>query len=137
MFNNSHKKVKRTLRVVNLILSVLFIVVIVFVTTVNQQHKALAQGTTPFGGLSTYVFYCTCSAGLAITVDDLAQPQGETNPLLYQAGETTLYPFGQIFSEGVWLLGNWTSGGDCEYYVGKGCEQYDVAGTMTIVGTSM
>ena len=94
-------------------------------------------GATPFGGMSTYAFYCTCSAGIAHTINDLTKQTGVSMPLVYQVGETQLYPYGQVFSSGVWLLGLWQSGGECEYYVGKGCSSYTVEGVMTMVGTSM
>jgi hypothetical protein len=75
--------------------------------------------------------------GFAHTINDLTKQTGVSMPLVYQVGETQLYPYGQVFSSGVWLLGLWQSGGECEYYVGKGCSSYTVEGVMTMVGTSM
>ena len=134
----SPKKATKAMRMINMFLSVVFIAVIVFVTSVNNsEHTAYAQGSTPFGGQSTYVFYCTCSMSIAISINDLTQSSGVTQPLLYTPGSTTLYPYGQVFSSGVWLLGLWNSGGSCMYYVGTSCSSYTVAGTMSMVGTSM
>ena len=91
----------------------------------------------PFGGLSTYVFYCTCSANIAVTINDLAVGANSSPALVYEPGGTQLFEYGQIYEEGVWTLGLWTPGGICMYYVGKGCSSYPVAGTMEMVGTSM
>jgi hypothetical protein len=120
----------------NILLSVVFIVSVAFFT-LPPEKQAVAQGVTPFGGMSAYVFYCTCSANIAVTIDDLTISPPLTLPIIFQPGATTLYPYGQIYTPGVWTLGLWQSGGNCEYYVGKGCSVYTTEGTMTMVGTSM
>ena len=103
----------------------------------NSASSSGGGAATPFGGLSTYVFYCTCSSNIAITINDLTITPPLTLPIIYQPGGTILYPYGQVFTSGVWLLGLWTSGGNCQYYVGKGCSTYTTQGMMTMVGTSM
>ena len=137
MFNISHKKIIGTALAINITLSFLFVAIMVFISAARITPQAQAAGETPFGGLSTYVFYCTCSFSIAITIDDLTISPPLILPIIYQPGGTTLYPYGQVFIPGVWLLGLWTSGGDCEYYVGKGCSTYPTEGTMSMVGTSM
>ncbi len=96
-----------------------------------------AISTTPFGGLSTEVFYCDCSDNIAVTINDLTISPPLAEPIIYQPGVTTLYPFGQITTVGVWTLGLWQPGGECRYSVAKGCSTLSTQGTMTMVGTSM
>ena len=121
------------LKGLNIILSVMFVVSVAFVSL--PQQKVVAA--TPFGGMSTNVFYCTCTGNIAVTINDLtiSPPVGE--PLIFQPGSTRLYPYGQIYSSGVWTLGLWQSGGVCLYISGNDCDLYPTAGTMSIVGTSM
>lgn len=132
----THSHQIKLLRVVNILLSVMFIASIALISFIPEK-KVIAQGGNPFGGLSTYIFYCTCSSGMAVSINDLTQPTGVTLPLLYLPGGTQLYPYGQIYSVGVWTLGLWQGGGSCQYFVGKGCATYSVEGTMIMVGTSM
>ena len=112
----------------------MFIGSVSLMSVVYHHKKALAA--TPFGGMSTYVFFCTCSGNIAVSINDLTV--GSTvSRLIYQPGGTTLYPYGQIYSSGVWTLGLWDPGGSCTYFVGKGCSTYATDGTMSMVGTSM
>ncbi len=131
------KKHIRTSHLIAVMFMCMLIAGIVFFAVPKKQSTALAAGLTPFGGLSTYVFYCTCSSNIAITINDLTISPPLTLPIIYQPGGTTLYPYGQVFSAGVWLLGLWNTGGNCQYYVGKGCSSYTTQGTMSMVGTSM
>ena len=131
------KKQIRTSHAIAVIFTCMLIAAIIFFVVPKKQSTALAAGFTPFGGLSTYVFYCTCSSNIAITINDLTISPPLTLPIIYQPGGTILYPYGQVFTSGVWLLGLWTSGGNCQYYVGKGCSTYTTQGMMTMVGTSM
>lgn len=124
------------LRVINVLLSTVFVVSAIFFSVGNEK-KAEALATTPFGGMSTYVFYCTCSDNLAVTINDLTISPPLVQPIIFQPGATVLYPYGQIYTAGVWTLGLWQSGGSCTYYVGKGCSTYTTQGMMTMVGTSM
>lgn len=96
-----------------------------------------SPGGIPFGGLSTYVFYCTCSGGIAVYINDLTISPPVRLPLIFRPGTTTLYPYGQIYRAGVWTLGLWRPGGVCTYWAGKSCATLPTAGTMRMVGTSM
>ncbi len=137
-FDQTHAM--RALHILSVCMGVIIVVGVAFGVSLEYLK---AQGGTPFGGQSTYVFYCTCSGGIAHTITDLTTNGGSSSGnstsrvLVYQAGATTLYPFGQIFRSGVWTLGLWTSGGTCTYYVGVGCSSYNVDGQMMMVGTSM
>ena len=125
------------MRIINATLVFLLMVNVAFIMAAKRQVEA--GFGDPFGGMSTYVFYCTCSSNIAVTINDLTV--GSSNPvpltLIYQPGATILYPYGQIYRPGVWTLGLWNSGGSCMYYVGKGCSTYNTNGIMYMVGTSM
>lgn len=119
--------------------SVAFVVAIGIVAALGiVAHKSYAQGTLPFGGLSTFIKYCDCSGPgvIAVTVQDLSTSPGSPPNYIYYPGGTVLYEFGQIYQTGVWLLGNRTTAGVCLYYAGKSCAVWPTSGTMTIVGTS-
>ncbi len=108
-------------------------------STESQNGEGQSSNSlTPFGGMITYMFVCTCSANLAIYFNDYTQQQSRTNgmPLIYQPGVTTLYPFYNVFSMGSYILGLFQSGGSCTYYVGTSCSSLSVAGQMYMVGTS-
>jgi hypothetical protein len=107
------------------------------ISGLNGTFAGGAGGGTPFGGRSTSVFTCGCSGNIAVYFNDLTRPYGVTLPLIYQPGFTTLYDYGRIYTAQVWILGLWTPGGSCRYFVGKGCLTLPTAGTMTMVGTSM
>ncbi len=132
------KRMTMMLRIINAILVFLLVVNVAFVVNAKRQAEAAGLGD-PFGGMSTYVFYCTCSFNIAVTINDLTVGSSNPSPLtlIFQPGVSILYPYGQIYRPGVWTLGLWNSGGSCTYYVGKGCSTYDTDGTMYMVGTSM
>jgi hypothetical protein len=96
-----------------------------------------ATSGMPFGGMSGYVHWCTCTMNYAISLADYTIAPPVALPLLYQPGATQVFAYGQIMRSGVFMLGLWSPGGVCTYYVGKACAPYPVAGTMTMVGTSM
>ena len=101
--------------------------------------RASAGPGQEFGGLISFVFYCTCSTDgsiAAVTFADLATSGPVSPPALIYAASTIVYPFGPPLSVGSWMLGTWQGGGTCLYYVGKGCATYPTAGTMYMVGTS-
>lgn len=87
-----------------------------------------------FGGMTTAMTTCTCSANILLYVQDV---RGTTLPLIYQPGATILY---QNYSptSGVWVLGTYTSGGQCLIYAVTGCTTGGTpVGTMLQVGTSL
>lgn len=102
--------------------------------------RAQAGPGQPFGGLISYVLYCTCSTDgsiAAVSFGDLTKPTPASPPALIYAASTIVYPNGPPLSIGTWMLGTWQGGGVCLYYVGKGCATYPTAGTMYMVGTSL
>ncbi len=107
----------------------------VIAMNINVQSAVAGPGQ-PFGGLSYFVFTCTCSNNFAIYFDDLTISPPVGLPLIYQPGATILYEFGNILSEGTWILGTWQPGGACLYHVGKICAILPTEGTMYMVGTS-
>lgn len=138
MFFRQPNRNKEPLLKATSVVIALWLIGAAFVVGSGHEARALSLGGgTPFGGLSTFVFYCTCSGNIALTITDLAVPTGGVKNLIYEPGATTLYQFYQIYREGVWTLGLWSPGGVCTYYVGKGCMVYPTVGTMTMVGTSM
>ena len=95
---------------------------------------ATASVLQPFGGVSTMMVTCTCSANLLLYVTD---PRGMVLPLIYQPGVTVLYKMYQPRS-GVNMLGKYIAGGSCRIYVGSGCVSGGTpVGTMTQLGTSV
>lgn len=89
---------------------------------------------TPFGGKTTSMVNCTCSFNILLYVQDT---KGATLPLIYQPGVTVLYQ-GYRPTSGVNVLGNYTSGGQCQIYAGTSCTSGGTPiGTMTQLGTSL
>jgi hypothetical protein len=138
----THKKTHPLLRAVAGMM--LVVTLASFVVATNPQGArpfvtpVQAQAGLPFGGFSYFVFYCTCSGGIAVHFTDLTIPPMTGGlPLLFQPGISFLYPFGQIYRPGVWILGLWTPGSICLYFAGKGCSVWPTVGTMMFVGTSM
>ncbi len=131
------KRITGVMRIINAVLVFLLVVNVAFV--VSAKRQAQAGFGNPFGGMSSSVFYCTCSSNIAVTINDLTIGSSNPSPLriIYQPGATILYPFGQIYRPGVWTLGLWNAGGSCMYYVGKGCSTYTTDGIMYMVGTSL
>lgn len=94
-----------------------------------KPSKAVLQ----FGGQITSVFYCPCSANLAIVV-------GPPSPgvFMYQPGVSMVYAWYQIFRPGPWVLGTYTPGGACMMFIPYGCAPMAAPmGTITQVGTSL
>ena len=95
-----------------------------------------AQGSgssTLFGGKIESIWYCTCSMGVYL---EIGEPKSAN--VIVQFGQSMIYPYGQVFMPNPWTLGNYSSGGECDYYVGEGCDEYgDPDGTVNKVGTSL
>jgi hypothetical protein len=120
----------------NIFLSCMFILSAAFFS-VGGAKKAAAQMGEPFGGMSVFVWYCTCSFGIAIDIDDLTEGSSLAGPLVYTPLATTLYPFGMVFMPGAWMLGLYVPEAECMWYVGIGCSDWPVEGEMEMVGTSL
>lgn len=121
---------RHLLLVIPIILAVLIAGLLGYTTA--QPKVASAQATIPFGGEILEAFWCTCSAGIALTIGPPVPGQ-----YVFQFGTSIPYPFGQVFRPGPWVLGLASPGGTCSYYIGTGCSIYPVMGTIGIVGTSL
>lgn len=87
-----------------------------------------------FGGRSTAMTTCTCSLNFLIYVQDV---RGTVLPLIYQPGATVLY-MQYAPTSGVWMLGNYVTGGTCLIYSGNSCVTGGTpVGTMSQLGTSL
>lgn len=118
---------------------ILLVGLVAALAIVLTTRSTQADTGIPFGGLSTFIMYCTCNANpsdIAVTVIDLSTTPGTPPNYIYSPGSTILHSFGMIYSSGVWLLGNRQQGGSCRYRVGKFCATWPTSGTMIRVGTS-
>ncbi|HCM68731.1 MAG: hypothetical protein UY04_C0015G0013 [Parcubacteria group bacterium GW2011_GWA2_47_7] len=115
---------------------VILVLGVIAAFSISVQTSTAGPGQ-PFGGMISAVFTCTCSGNFAIYFTDLTISPPIALPLIYQPGGTITYQFGPPLSAGRWMLGTWTSGGSCRYWVGKFCSVLPTAGTMYMVGTSM
>ena len=114
-----------------IVFAILIVFIIVSVSIAFSSEKAL--GILPFGGQILNVLYCICSNNLLITV---GPPVG--GQYIFQPGASMLYPFGQIFRAGPWVLGNASPGGVCLIWAGKICVPAGFPmGTIIGVGTSL
>lgn len=114
------------------------VIIALSVFTLTARSIQAQDTGIPFGGLSVYIMYCTCTGPgvIAVTVNDLSTTPGSPPNYIFYPGTTTLHPYGMVYSTGVWLLGNRKSGGTCLYYAGKSCVTWPTSGTMIRVGTS-
>ena len=98
-------------------------------------YRVLAIGL-PFGGFVASSIPCTCSAGFLLTVVPFPPPIG--GQFVYQIGTPQLAWF-MLPSPGVWTLGEYSPGGICLIFIGKGCAPIGVPiGTiLPIVGTGL
>jgi|GEM_PF-2508359 len=135
-FGNLKKNVDGVSRYILAFSFVLFASTLAFV--INTPTTEAQDTGIPFGGLSTYIHYCTCTGPgvVAITVLDLSTTPGTPPNYVYYPGVTYLHPEYNIYSPGVWLLGNRQFGGSCRYFVGKFCVTWPTDGMMVRVGTS-
>ncbi len=118
---------------------ILVVGAVVAFTIMFTTRGVQAETGIPFGGLSTYIHYCTCNsnpADIAVTVIDLSTTPGTPPNYVYSPGYTILHPYGMVYSTGVWLLGNRQVGSVCLYWVGKSCATWPTSGIMVRVGTS-
>lgn len=110
------------------LVSIFFLFVVSFGFWIKSSKAII-----PFGGPILNVFYCPCSANLAVVV-------GPPSPgvFMYQPGSTIVYAFYQIFRAGPWVLGNYTPGGACLMFIPYGCAPIAYPlGTIMEVGTSL
>lgn len=98
-----------------------------------EPKQVVAQTGTPFGGALLYTYFCTCSFTWLIFVE----PLPPTFAVLL-----TYTPFSQGYLSynipyTAWLLGKYSSGGQCQIYYGYGCLSIPSEGMITpMVGSS-
>jgi hypothetical protein len=105
----------KTLSIKNIILSTL-IFSFAFISTIFGFRPSRAEAGNYFGGMKTATFMCTCTGNQLIYIQDYAS--NGVLALLYD-GSARLYSNNNIY--GTYLLGSYSSGGQCEYLVGEDC----------------
>jgi len=115
-----------------ILIGILIIVLLLTVLIFLPSKKLNAVAFLPFGGVITTVTYCPCSSNLLVTV---------TGPVsgnfVFQPGVSILFPFGQIYRPGPFILGTFAPGGACMMFKRRGCFALPSTGTIGIVGTSL
>ena len=99
----------------------------------NDIHKDGLDAALPFvfGGRILAVTSCSCSGGLRLEI-------GPPRPmdLLFQPGRSLLFSMYTLLPS-EYVLGTYTPGGVCEALEEASCFPIPVAGTVTIVGTTL
>ncbi len=91
--------------------------------------KSSAMG---FGGRVTMKQSCTCSSGYQVTIQGPGQSSGT---YLESPGSRSYKNY--TISPGRYVLGTYTPGGQCLYYVGESCEELQISkGTIKSYGVS-
>ncbi len=105
---------------------------IIVVSLIFSGYVLYAQSPLVFGGLVTNSFYCTCSGNFLLTLSPPSAAQFVWYPGTPQFANYSLP------RAGVWTLGNYSPGGVCLVYVGKGCSPFGAPiGTIgPLTGTS-
>lgn len=96
-----------------------------FIATVFGFRPSKAQAGNYFGGMKTMTFMCTCTGNQLIYINNYAG--GGTLALVYD-GSARLFQNNNIY--GTYLLGSYSSGGSCQYYVGEDCVDMDSDGSF-------
>lgn len=88
-----------------------------------------------FGGMINRVTYCTCSNSILLDINDV---RGSMVSVLYSNGGSTLYSNYNVYTPGVNVVGDYTSGGgSCLVYHGEDCSaEGSPQGTVIKIGTS-
>jgi hypothetical protein len=87
-----------------------------FIATIFGFRPSRADAANYFGGMKTGTFTCTCTANQLIYIQDYAT--NSVLALVYD-GSAKLYSNNNIY--GTYLLGSYSSGGQCQYYVEADC----------------
>ncbi len=85
-----------------------------------------ASGGRYFGGMKMYSFSCTCTGNTLMYIQDYAS-RGVL-ALIYQPGQSRIFANNNVY--GSYLLGSYSPGGSCQYYVGEDCVEMNSDGTM-------
>lgn len=122
---------RRTQNFFLLILSASMLVASVFLDT-----QAKAAGGQYFGGMHTASFSCSCSGSTLLYINNYSNSGSKSLALIYNGS-------GRVFSNnnvyGTYLLGSYSSGGQCMYYVAEDCVEMQSDGMLDSnpgVGTS-
>ncbi|MEK7106245.1 MAG: hypothetical protein AAB895_02725 [Patescibacteria group bacterium] len=113
----SNKKIK------NISISVL-LASFAFIMTVSG-FRATKADASYFGGMKTMTFMCTCTGNQLIYIQDYAC--SGVLALVYD-GSARLYSNNNIY--GTYLLGSYSSGGNCQYLVGEECVEMKSDGSF-------
>lgn len=113
----SNKKIK------NISISVL-LASFAFIMTVSG-FRATKADASYFGGMKTMTFMCTCTGNQLIYIQDYA---GSGVLALVYDGSARLYSNNNIY--GTYLLGSYSSGGNCQYLVGEECVEMKSDGSF-------
>lgn len=97
-------------------------------------QSALAASETAFGGPLLYSYFCACSGTWLLTLGPL--PPSYAVLLTYQPGSQAYLSYNIPATE--WLLGKYSSNGQCQIYIGVGCVSAPSQGMITpTVGSSV
>lgn len=114
---SSHKTTK------NILISFL-LTSFAFIVTISG-FRATRADASYFGGMKTMTFMCTCTGNQLIYINDYAG--GGSLALIYD-GSARLFSNNNIY--GTYLLGSYSGGGQCEYYVGEDCVEMSSDGSF-------
>jgi len=108
-------------------------ILIIITSLLFFGYTSFAQSPFIFGGFILNSFYCTCSHNFLLTLSVPSASQYVWRP------GTPQFANYRLPSAGVWTLGQYTPGGVCLIWVGKGCSPYGhPVGTIgPIAGTSL
>ncbi len=89
--------------------------------------KTEAAGGQYFGGMHTASFNCTCSGSTLLYINNYSQAGSSTLALIYN-GSARIYSNNNVY--GTYLLGSYSSGGQCMYIVGEDCVEMQSDGML-------
>ncbi len=114
---------KQHLTLKNILISTL-VLSFAFIAVVSGLRPKRAEASY-FGGMKTMTFSCTCTGNQLIYIQDYAS--NNVLALVYD-GSSRLYSNNNIY--GTYLLGSYSSGGNCQYYVGEECVEMKSDGSF-------
>lgn len=91
----------------------------------SKPYEATAIGSQYFGGMKTATFQCTCSGNQLIYVQDYA-----SNKVLALVYDKSVKLFSNNNIYGTYLLGSYSSGGQCKYQAGEECVEMKSDGKL-------
>ncbi|HSE56800.1 MAG TPA: hypothetical protein VLB02_01810 [Candidatus Paceibacterota bacterium] len=114
---------KKIIKYILLVLLGVLLVAAIILTFQVQRIKAF--GGNFYAGRRTGSLSCTCTNNTLIYIQDVVS---NTSLALIYDSSTKLYANNNIY--GTYLMGSYSSGGQCEQYVGEECEEVKSDGTM-------